>query len=302
MKSAMLRLAAALVAIVSLGIAYQRADAPTIPRMSQAANAFLASLTPEQRAEATFAMDNQEERLFWQFIPAREILQRTGRPRKGLTFEEMKPEQRHLATALLAAGLSTQGFIKAESIMSLEEVLRQLEHDDGVRRNPLKYHFSIFGTPSERGVWGYRVEGHHISLNYTIVNDKVAASPSFFGSNPAEVREGPRAGLKILAREEALARDLVDALTPEQRAVAIVSDNAPREILTSNTRKAALKGQPSGIGAAKLSAGQRTLLTLADGSSHLGQVFIEKGHHLLGTHLLGDGGKTADVGKKNGNP
>src|SRR6266571_1435737 len=101
-----------------------------------------------------------------------------------------------MAHALLAAGLSQRGYIKAVTIMSLEDVLRILEKADPNYRNPEKYYFSVFGEPSDTGTWGFRVEGHHVSQNFTIVNGKVADTPSFFGANPAEVREGPRKGLR----------------------------------------------------------------------------------------------------------
>ncbi len=112
----------------------------------------------------------------------------------------MSPYQRHLASALLASGLSQAGYIKAVTIMSLEDVLKVMENDSGVRRNPEKYHFTIFGTPSDSGAWGLPRRGpHHISQNYTVTNGQVVDGPSFFGSNPAEVRQGPRKGLRVLA-------------------------------------------------------------------------------------------------------
>jgi hypothetical protein len=145
--------------------------------------------------------------------------------------------------------------------MSLEDVLRVVENDtSGERRNSEKYYFSIFGQPSESGTWGYRVEGHHVALNFTVVDGKVVGSPAFFGANPAEVRQGPRKGLRALAKEEDLARDLMAALTPEQKKTAIVTATAYKDILTAAERKAALKGQPSGLNSAKMNARQRELL------------------------------------------
>jgi hypothetical protein len=214
--------------------------------MTEAANRFLASLTPEQRAQATFAFD-AEERFNWHFIP---------KPRKGLPLLEMAPYQKQLATALLSAGLSQQGFMKAVTIMSLDDVLRVMENDSGERRNPEKYYFSIFGTPTETGVWGYRVEGHHLSQNYTVANGRVVDAPSFFGANPAEVRQGPRKGLRTLAAEDDLGHEMIRSLDTEQRKVAIVDPAAYHDILTSANRTAALKGQPSGLSASKMNAKQ----------------------------------------------
>ena len=223
------------IGFVLLTSAYYRSHSAAL--MSEAANRWLASLTPEQRQQATFRMED-DERLNWHFIP---------RERKGLPLRAMTPPQKHLAAALLSAGLSQQGYIKAVTIMSLEDVLRVLEGDSGERRNPEKYYFSIFGVPSETGVWGYRVEGHHLSQNYAVVNGRVAGSPSFFGANPAQVPDGPRKGLRTLAAEEDLGRALVLGLEPEQRQVAVVDPVAYKDILTSAGRRAALEGQPSGL-------------------------------------------------------
>ncbi|MCP5110910.1 MAG: DUF3500 domain-containing protein, partial [bacterium] len=137
--------------MISLASAYYRVE--SIPLMSETANAFLASLSTEQRAQCTFSMKDSE-REFWHFIPTPDVQKVYKRPRRGVTLREMTPEQRHMASALLSAGLSRQGFLKATTIMSLEEVLRVIEGDSGERRDTLKYHFSIFGTPSEKGVWG----------------------------------------------------------------------------------------------------------------------------------------------------
>ncbi|MDX2266883.1 MAG: DUF3500 domain-containing protein, partial [Bryobacter sp.] len=224
-----------------------------------AANAFLASLNDEQRAQATFRFED-EERFFFHFIPAEDVAKRYGRPRKGVGFMTLNAPQRHLAHALISSGLSQQGAIKVSSIMSLDDILRIQEGDTTGRRNSDKYFISIFGTPSESGTWGYRIEGHHISLHFTVVKGKVHFSPSFFGTNPAEVREGPRKGLRVLAREEDLARDFFASLSPEQQKTAIVDAKAYNDILTSADRVAALKGQPNGLATAKLSPKQMDLL------------------------------------------
>jgi Protein of unknown function (DUF3500) len=235
------------VVTVLLSAAYSRMHSASI--MSDTAKAFLASLDPEQRARATFQFQD-EERFDWHYIP---------KERKGLPLKDMRPEQKHLAHALLAAGLSQRGYIKAVSIMSLDEVLRILEQGKGPVRDPERYFFSVFGEPSETGTWGFRIEGHHLSQNFTIVNGRVLDAPSFFGANPAEVREGPRKGLRVLAREEDLGRAFVQSLTAQQKKIAIVSPDAPGEILTAADRKAALKGQPSGIPASQLTSHQREL-------------------------------------------
>src|SRR6476661_4020519 len=150
------RLGAVAVAAVLLTAAYNRTNSASV--MTEAANRLLVSLTPEQRAKVVISFDDAE-RGNWFFTPV---------PRKGLTLGEMSPYQRHLATALLSAGLSQSGLMKAISIMSLEDVLRIMEKDNGERRNPEKYHFWVFGTPSDTGTWAYRVEEHHLSQSFTI--------------------------------------------------------------------------------------------------------------------------------------
>ena len=248
MKSFFPRLIVASIGAVLLTSAYHRLDSP--PVMAEAANRWLDSLTPEQRARATFTFED-DERQNWHFIPIE---------RKGLPLREMTPAQKHLASALLSTGLSQQGYIKAETVMSLEDVLRLLEKGTGPERDPEKYYFSIFGAPSAAGTWGYRVEGHHLSQNYTVVNGRVAGSPSFFGANPAEVKEGPRKGLRTLAAEEDLGREVIQSLDPEQRKIAVVSPDAYKDILTMSDRQAALKGQPSGLPASKMNLKQFALL------------------------------------------
>jgi len=214
--------------------------------MTDTANRFLAALSPEQRAKATFQFSD-DERMNWHYIP---------KERKGLTLGEMSPFQKHLASALLAAGLSQIGYIKAVTIMSLEDVLKALENDSGERRNPEKYHFTVFGTPSDTGTWGWRVEGHHLSQNYTVANGEVVDGPSFFGSNPAEVRQGPRKGLRTLAGEDDLGFEVIHSLDEALQKIAIVDPKAYSDVLTAASRKAALQGQPSGLPAAKMTARQ----------------------------------------------
>jgi len=244
-----IRYFAAAAGALLLAAAGHRSHTPLV--MSNAANALLSTFSADQKAKAVFSF-NDEERLNWHFIP---------RERKGLSYKLMTHEQRPLALALLNSSLSQQGFIKTTSIMSLEEILRiQEKSTPPGRRDPENYFFSIFGEPSETGTWGFRFEGHHVAMNFTIVGGKVASSPMFFGTNPAEVKDGPRKGLRVLGHEEDLARELVKSLTPEQRKVAVLSDVALKDIITMASRKAALDGQPSGLSASKLNAKQRVLL------------------------------------------
>jgi hypothetical protein len=217
--------------------------------MTAAAEGLLTGLSDEQRARAVFPFDDAE-RTNWHFIP---------RERRGLPLEAMSPPQRELARALLQTGLSAEGLATAETVMSLERVLFDLGSNPA-SRNAERYYFSVFGEPRADRPWGWRVEGHHLSLNFTVVESApVAWAPAFFGANPAEVRSGPRAGLRALPREEDLARALVSSLGREQREAAIVSAEAPPDIL-SEVRPEAAPLTPSGLAAARLSAVQREQL------------------------------------------
>jgi len=233
-------------AVGLLTASYERVHTDRL--MVDAAKAYLASLNADQRKQTSFALDNMDERTHWLYTPFL---------RHGLTLREMTPTQRNLAEALVAAGLSAQGLVKAHTIRSLEEILFIIERDGDLERDPNKYFVSIFGEPSEHGVWGYRFEGHHVSLNYTIVDGKIASSPSFFGSNPAQILDGRRKGLRALAREDDLGYKLVDSLTADERPIAVVEKEAPGDILTTNSRKAALNGQPNGLAFSKMTAPQK---------------------------------------------
>lgn len=219
-------------------------------RMATAAERFLSALDTSQAAEATFPFDSPE-RINWHFIP---------RPRKGLAVKSMTPAQRSLAFGLLDSGVGSAGSLKATTIMSLEQILRDLEKGSGPVRDPELYFFTIFGKPSSTGRWGWRVEGHHLSLNFTLDEGKiVAATPSFFGANPAEVRQGPRQGLRTLADLEDRALRLVQALDADQQKVAIIAAKAPADIRAANTPQPPTDAA-EGIAYAKLTNDQKAML------------------------------------------
>ncbi len=222
--------------------------------MAGAARNFLAALTPEQKAKASFKFED-EQRFVWHFIPDSMF------PRKGLPFKEMDSTQQKLAHAFLSSGLSQRGYLKATTIMSLETILKELEQGKGPVRDNDLYFFSVFGEPSETQTWGWKVEGHHLSLNFAVVNGQlISSAPTFFGSNPAEVKSGPRQGLRVLGQEEDLGRELARALTPEQLKVAVIDATAPKDIITGNSRKAE-PGKPAGLVAAKMTKAQVEKLT-----------------------------------------
>jgi len=243
---------------LALGMAATVASQRTAASMATAAQAFLASLSPDERQQAAFTFD-AEDRTRFNFIPTEMF------PRQGLLIRDMSQPQREAAHALMKAGLSQVGYMTADEIMKLEAVLAVIEGSRGdggrrLERDPEKYFFSVFGTPSAEGAWGWRVEGHHLSLHFTVVNGTaVASSPSFFGTNPAEVREGPQKGKRILAAEEDLARSLVTALDPAQREQAIFNNVALRDIVTGNETEIDPLA-PEGIRASELNQAQRDML------------------------------------------
>jgi hypothetical protein len=216
--------------------------------MAQAAEAFFGSLRPEQQAKVVFNFTDNE-RQNWNFTPVE---------RKGLAWKDMKPQQRALGQALIRSGLSQRGYEKVEAIQQLELILRGIENS-GSRRDPDNYYLSLFGKPGSTDPWGWRFEGHHISLNFTIGADASVAAPAFLGANPARVPDGPQKDMRILSAEEDLGRKLIKSLNPDEQKVAIIQTTAPREIITSNSKKLSTMN-PAGIKADKFTEAQRGVL------------------------------------------
>ena len=218
--------------------------------MTRAANEFLATLNPAQKDSATFDFADAE-RLNWHFVP---------RVRRGLPFKEMTEPQRAAARKLLQTGLSQKGYLKAQTIIDLENVLRELETGGRIVRDPEMYFFSIFGTPSATEAWGWRFEGHHLATNFTVMRDTIVAwSPVFFGANPAHVRSGPKQGTRALAAEEDIGRELITSLDATQRAAATIAAEAPRDIITMNNNPIDPLS-PVGIAGSQLRPAQSALL------------------------------------------
>jgi hypothetical protein len=215
--------------------------------MAKAAKALIASVDQTQAGKLRFPFAS-EERFNWHFIP---------RTRLGLPLKEMTQPQRDAALALLKTGLSASGYQRADAIRSLELVLRAMEKRDA--RDPEMYFFTVFGNPGD-ATWGWRYEGHHVSQNWTIARGKaVATTPAFFGANPAEVRDGPQKGTRALPQEADLAWNLLEAMSAAEKQAAVVSEKAPSDIITMNSRTAAIQ-ENTGLAAAKMSAKTRALL------------------------------------------
>ena len=258
-KQAFVRTLLLAMAVAALSVAYEKAS--TEKSMETAANRFLSALDQAGKAKAQQDF-NSAGRQKWHFVPDSSFESAYGYGRNGLTYKMMTPNQRSLANALLASGLSTDGMMKALSIMSQEEILRVKENAPEGRRDAEKYYFTVFGKPSMSGDWGWRVEGHHISLHYTLRNGKlISASPTFFGANPHKI-DG---GFRSLGAEEDLARDLVTSLNDKQRKTAVVADVGYADILTKADSRAKLDDQPRGLAASDMTAKQKeTLMALIE--------------------------------------
>lgn len=230
-RLAALRLAVAVTIIVSSLAVAMVASQRSAAAMARAAAGFVASLSADQRAKAVRPFDS-DDRMRWHFVPNEMF------PRQGLMIKEMNETQRRLAHDLLRTGLSARGYQKVTAIIELEDVLKVIEAGGRFPRNKEDYLFTVFGTPGPTGAWGWRVEGHHISLRFTIAGGaatgSLASTPMFLGSNPAEVRDGDKKGLRVLAEEEDAGRALVTALAPDHRQQAIINAVAPNDILTMN--------------------------------------------------------------------
>ncbi|SDK23767.1 Protein of unknown function [Catalinimonas alkaloidigena] len=217
--------------------------------MREAALALLESVDEAQRQTMCRTMED-EERQNWYYVP---------HDREGLMLKNMTLDQRRRAFALMRSALSSQGYLKATSIMHLETVLAEMEQNP-VRRDPEKYYFTLFGDPAQPDEpWGWRVEGHHLSLNFSSANGALAITPAFYGSNPGEVRSGPYAGFRILADEEDLGLQLLGMLNADQRRRAVIAAESPYEIVSGNQRRAELE-KFEGIRATDLTEAQRLVL------------------------------------------
>ncbi|HZW09258.1 MAG TPA: DUF3500 domain-containing protein [Phycisphaerales bacterium] len=230
-----------------------REHRPPRDHASLAAQAFLDTLRPELRERAQLPFDHAG-RADWHFVP---------RARAGVPLREMNDRERAAAHRLLRAALSSAGYLKCTTIMELDQLLREAVEARAGRadhRDPTLYHFTIFGNPAGGGPWGWRVEGHHLSLNFSSADGETAVTPAFLGANPAEVREGRRAGLRALGAEEDLARRLLASLDEEQRATAVADEGVPRDILLAPGVAPGAIGPPRGLSLDAMRPAQRELV------------------------------------------
>jgi hypothetical protein len=216
--------------------------------MAAAASAWLQSLDPAQRSQAVFAVGDSE-RENWHFVPT---------ARKGVKLGDMTDAQQALARQLLAAGLSQRGQLQVEAIIALENVLFAMS--GSARRDARLYFFTVFGAPGSPAPWGWRVEGHHLSVNFTLAEGRISATPLFFGSNPAEVRiEHAQKGKRVLAVEEDLGRTLVKSFDATQLRTVLIAERAPDDTITGNRRQVQPL-EPSGLAYERMTPDQQAQL------------------------------------------
>lgn len=223
----------AVVIFVSLGagLMSSRANEPDESDGKQssgaaAARALLQSLPEAKRTQAELSFDSSE-RTNWNYVPTR---------RAGVALAELHANQKTLVDPLLRSALSPAGLKTAQQIVQHESILAEIEGN--ARRDPELYYTVVFGQPGPRAPWAWRFEGHHLSVNATHVDGQTqVVAPLFMGSNPARVPYGPKAGLRLLAAEEDLARDLIRMLPQARRTRAILADDAFPDIITRNDPK-----------------------------------------------------------------
>lgn len=219
------------------------------------AEVFLASLSDTARARAMLRFDDTA-RTTWHYVP---LL------RPGVSRRLFGHSTHAAAEALMRTALGSDGIATAYAIMRHERLLGELESANGrpdalSRRDSSLYYWAVFGTPARGTPWGWRVEGHHLSINVTHAGTEGAAvAPVFMGVSPARVPSGPQAGLRLLAREEDEARGLWALLDPLQQRKARLRDSTFRDIVTQNVPRVA-PFAPVGLSASEMSLSQRAQL------------------------------------------
>mgnify|MGYP001181018145 CR=1 FL=1 len=224
-------------------------SAPVAAKMRDAVERLVAALPEKNRAQALRPFEDRD-RLDWHYIP---------RSRNGLALKDLDPAGREAVHGLLRSALSASGYRKVVNIIELELVLREIE-TFGWMRDPERYYLTVYGAPDRARRWGWRFEGHHLSLNFTLAGDKTAVdTPSFFGANPATVASGSKKGLRALGEEHDAGWALLEALGEAQRREAVFEARTYGDIVTRNQDQV----EPldaAGISAAKLDERQRALL------------------------------------------
>jgi hypothetical protein len=180
----------------------------------KAADAFLAALTAEQKKQTKFALDDDE----W-----RKWMNQHFYRRQGVSFEEMNPNQRELATSLLRASLSAKGLKLSQDIMKLNHTLGELNNNNFEEYGEWLYWITVMGEPSGKEPWGWQLDGHHLIVNYFVLGDQVVMTPLFVGSEPVIAHAGKYKGTAILQAEQGKGLALIKALPDALRTKAVLS-------------------------------------------------------------------------------
>lgn len=218
--------------------------------MRAAAGALLAALDEPAAQRARHDFDDE---------PARRWLEYRPRPRPGVSLADLSGAARKAAHRLLATALSPAAYAQAMAVVALEEVLDRAEGWQRGRHSG-DYWVAVFGDPVRDDRWAWRFEGHHLSVSMTVVDDQVSPAPIFLGANPATVRHAGRPVSRPLGPEEDLARELLDAFGTAGRAAAIVTDEAPADIISATRATAPGRLEPLGVPRGRLAPSGRALL------------------------------------------
>lgn len=240
-----------MIRLIVISICFHLLSISSLNSQTNAAISFLDALNEEQKEKANLMFDDSN-RETWHYLPA------VSFKREGIALFELNEQQKILATNLLKSYLSEVGYIKTQKIISLENVLAEISGDP-IYRDPLKYYITIYGDPKKDNIWSWSFEGHHISLNFTIAEDKTSFSPRFLGTNPAMIKNGKRKGERVLNKEEDLAFKLITSMNGEQKKQTIFKENSFLEIITAN-KSEVIKLKPVGIDAKSLNKNQQNIL------------------------------------------
>ncbi|MEI7037616.1 DUF3500 domain-containing protein [Fulvimonas yonginensis] len=265
-----------LVSVLSMATAnpsFAATPSAAAAEMETAADQLMASLSPAQRQQALVALADPD-REGWRYLPDWALKREGQPPRRGARIGDLTPVQKVALHHLLQVSLSDRGYLKADGIINMDDLLRELmvraveQHapeasgltlDEARQFGSGNYWFSLFRDPRSNSAWGWRLEGHHLSINFTIADGLVFGTPEFMGVEPAMIASGPNAGFRLLAAERSLGRTLIRSLTPGQCKLAYLSVKTPQDIIAGPRGEGRLK-RFLGIPASGLSSTQRRML------------------------------------------
>ncbi|MGB4850421.1 MAG: DUF3500 domain-containing protein [Saprospiraceae bacterium] len=214
------------------------------------ARAFVHSLDDVQRQKAVYPFEEMN-RYEWHYLPATMVY------RYGIGIKDLDTIQKANVYMLLKSFLSKEGYTKTRNIMDYEYLLKEMQPEN-VNRIPENYFIAVYGQPGD-SIWGWKFSGHHVALNFTILDDQLAFAPFFFGVYPAEVKDGPKKGTRLLKDEEDLGFELVNSFSHQKREKAIFQLHAFSDIVSTNAEQVGPM-KPVGIFAAEMTLEEKTIL------------------------------------------